>query len=172
MRFRDIHLFDESVASDYLTKPGTSNKCNYYTLPVVDGFRWSSSQTVAGLRLKSVGGLEIKGGVPTVDDSTEGELTVRWPTRSPEGEIVITFNETSTSISTEGSVKNNWFFELSSDEKAKLPFVKIDRKKLSCHYENAPYSISAIQGVFTNEPGTGLRIMPEDNRIVLDFSIR
>lgn len=172
MRFRDIHLFDESVASDYLTKPGTSNKCNYYTLPVVDGFRWSSLQTVAGLRLKSAGGLEIKGGVPTVDDGTEGELTVRWPTRSPEGEIVITFNETSTSISTEGAVKNNWFLELSSDEKAKLPFVKIDRKKLSCHYENAPYSISAIQGVFINEPGTGLRIMPEDNRIVLDFSIR
>ncbi len=172
MRFRDIHLFDESVASDYLTKPGTSNKCNYYTLPVVDGFRWSSLQTVAGLRLKSVGGLEIEGGVPTVDDSTEGELTVRWPTHSPEGQIVLTFNETSISISTEGGIKNNWFFELSSDEKAKLPFVRIDPKELSCRYENAPYSISAIQGVFTKEPGTGLRVTPEDNRIVLDFSIR
>ena len=131
MRFRDIHLFDESVASDYLMKAGTSSQCLYYALPFVDGFRWSSLQTVAGLRLKSVGGLEIEGGVPTVDDSTEGELTVRWPTHSPEGEIVITFNETSISISTEG-VKNNWFFELSSDEKAKRPFVRIDPKKRHC----------------------------------------
>jgi len=170
MRFRDIHLFDETVASDYLTKRGTSTQCHYYTLPFVDGFIWSSLQTVAGLRLKSVGGLEIKGGVPTVDDHTDGELVVRWPIHSPEGEIIITFNETSVSISAKGGMNDNWFLELSSDKKANLPFRKIDPKKLSCTYKNAPYAISAIQGIFTNEPGFDLRIMPEDNRIVLDFS--
>jgi len=172
MRFRDIHLFDESVASDYLTKRGTSTQCHYYTLPIVDGFRWSSLQTVAGLRLKSVGGLEIKGGTPTVDDRTDGELTVRWPIHSPEGEIVMTFNETSVSVSAAGGMKDNWFLELSSDKKAKLPFRKIDRQKLSCTYKDAPYAISAIRGAFTNEPGFDLRIIPEDNRIVLDFSSR
>ncbi|MHC4192321.1 MAG: hypothetical protein ACYSUB_22060, partial [Planctomycetota bacterium] len=98
MRFRDIHIFNETVASDYLTKPGTSSQCFYYTLPVVDGFYWSSLETIAGLRFKSAVGLEIKGGDPTVDDSTEGELTVRWPISSPKGEIVTTFNETSVSI--------------------------------------------------------------------------
>jgi len=127
-------------------------------------------QSVAGLRLKSAGGLEIKGGDPTVDDHTDGELVVRWPVHSPEGEIVITFNETSVSLSAEGGMKDNWFLELSSDKKANLPFRRIDRKKLSCTYKNAPYSISAIRGVFTNEAGSGLRMIPEDNRIVLDFS--
>ena len=141
MRFRDIHLFDESVASDYLTKRGTSNQCHYYTLPIVDGFVWSSLQTVAGLRLKSVGGLEIKGGDPTVDDGTNGELTVRWPIHSPDGEVVITFNEMSVSVSAEGGMKDNWFLELSSDKKAILPFRKIDRTKLSCTYKNIPYTI-------------------------------
>lgn len=170
LRFRDIHLFDETVASDYLTKKGTSTQCDYYTLPVVDGFRWSSLQSVAGLRLKSAGGLEIKGGDPTVENHTDGELVVRWPVHSPEGEIVITFNETSVSISAAGGMKDNWFLELSSDKKADLPFSKIDRKKLFCTYKNAPYAISAKQGVFTNEPGSGLRIFPEDNRIVLNFS--
>ena len=172
LRFRDIHLFDETVASDYLTKKGTSTQCDYYTLPVVDGFRWSSQQTVAGLRLKSVGGLEIKGGDPTVNDRSGGELVVRWPVYSPEGEIVIVFNETSISVSAEGRKIDNWLLELSFDKKADLPFRKIDRKKVSCTYKNAPYVISAIQGVFTNEPGSGLRIMPEDKRIVLDFSSR
>jgi len=172
MRFRDIHLFDETVASDYLTKRGTSTQCDYYTLPVVDGFRWSSLQSVAGLRLKSAGGLEVKGGTPTVDDSTDGELVVRWPIHSPEGEIVITFNETSVSVSAEGGKIDNWFLELSFDKKANLPFRKIESKKLSCTYKNAPYAISAIRGVFTREAGSGLRIMPEDNRIVLDFSLR
>jgi hypothetical protein len=172
MRFRDIHLFDETVASDYLTKRGTSSQCFYYTLPIVDGFRWSSLQTVAGLRLKSAGGLEIKGGDPTVDDRTDGELVVRWPIHSPEGEIVIVFNETSISVSAEGSKIDNWLLELSFDKKADLPFRKIDRKKVSCIYKNAPYVISAIRGVFTSEPGSGLRVIPEDNRIVLDFSSR
>ena len=172
MRFRDIHLFDENFASDYLTKRGTSSQCFYYTLPFIDGFNWSSLQAIAGLRLKSVRGLEIKGGDPTVDDDIDGELTVRWPVHSPEGDIVITFNETSVSVTAEGSMKDNWCLELSSDKKAKLPFDKIDSRKLSCTFKNAPYSIIAKQGVFTNEPSTGLRIMPEDNRIVLDFSIR
>jgi len=172
MRFRDMHLFDESVASDYLRKPGTSSQCFYYTLPVVDGFYWSSSETVAGLRLTSVGGLEIKGGEPTVDDSTEGELTVRWPTRSPEGEIVITFNETSVSISAAGGIKNNWLFELSSDTKAELPFEKIETKKLSLIFRNSHYTILAKQGLFAHESGSGLQIIPEDGRIILDFSSR
>jgi hypothetical protein len=125
---------------------------------------------VAGLRLKSAGGLEVKGGTPTVDDSTDGELVVRWPIHSPEGEIVITFNETSISISAKDEIKNNWFLELSSDQEADLPFRKVDPKKLFCTYKNASYALSAIQGVFTNEPGSGLRIIPEENCIVLDFS--
>ncbi len=155
MRFRDIHLFDETIASDYLTKPGTSSQCLYYTLPFVDGFRWSSLQTVAGLRLKSDDGLEIKAGTPTVNDSAVGELTVKWPTHSPEGQIVIKFNETSLSVTATGDIKDKWFFELSRDEKAKLPFHKIDRRKLSCIYKNAPYTILAKQGAFTNKTGFG-----------------
>jgi len=172
IRFRDIHLFDQTFASDYLTKRGRSHQCFYYTLPFVDGFIWSTLQSVAGLRLKSVGGLEIKGGNPTVDDRIDGELEVRWPIYSPEGEIVIIFNETSISVSAEGREIDNWLLELSFDKKADLPFRKIDRKKVSCNYRNASYFISAIQGVFSIEPGSGLRIIPEDKRIVLDFSSR
>jgi hypothetical protein len=143
-----------------------------YTLPVVDGFYWSTLQTVAGLRFKTTGGSEIEGGLPTVDDGTNGELTVRWPIHSPDGEVVITFNETCVSIYTTGNVKDGWLLELTSDKKASLPFRKIDRQKLSCTYKGAPYAISAIRGVFTNEPGFDLRIIPQDNRIVLDFSSR
>lgn len=70
-------------------KKGTSSQCFYYTLPVVDGFNWSTAETVAGLRLKTAGGEEIKGGTPTVDDRESGELTVRWPVDSPKGEVVM-----------------------------------------------------------------------------------
>ncbi len=126
----------------------------------------------AGLRLKTAEGVEMKGGAPTVDDRTVGELTVRWPIDSPKGEIVITFNEASARISATGGVKGGWFFELSHDKKAVLPFRRIERKKLSCEFRNSLYSLAAAKGVFTNDPGTGLRIMPQDNQIVLDFSVR
>jgi len=171
MRFRDIHLFDESFASDYLTKRGTSSQCSYLTLPFVDGFYWSSLETIAGLRLKTFEGLEIKGGIPTVDDSTDGELVVTWPTDSPKGEIVLTFDEKSVSVRADG-MKDDWYLELSSDKKADLPFGKIGRKKISCSFKNAVYSISVKRGEFKKESNSGLRIVPKDNRIVLDFSLR
>jgi len=172
MRFRDIHLFDETMASDYLTQKGTSSQCFYFALPVVDGFNWSTAETVAGLRLKCAGGAEIKGGTPVVDDRKPGELTVRWPIDVPKGEMVLTFNEASVSISATGDLKDGWFFELSNDKKAALPYREITPKKLSCAFRNAPYSVSAIQGTFTNAPGACLRILPENNRIILDFSRR
>lgn len=172
LRFRDIHLFDEAIASDYLTKKGTSTQCLFYTLPLVDGFRWSSLETIAGLRFKSIGGLEIKGETPAVYESANGKLTVRWPTRSPKGEIVITFSETSVSLVAAGGVKDNWFLELSYDKKAELPFAKIDGKKLSCEYKDHRYFISATHGRFAKEADSGLRLHPEHNRIVLDFSLR
>ena len=172
MRFRDIHLFDETMASDYLTKRGTSSQCFYYTLPMIDGFNWSTAETVAGLRLKNIGGEEIKGGTPVVDDRKAGELMVRWPVESSTGEFVLIFNETSVSISSTGAVKDGWFFDLSSDKKAELPFRKIDSRKLVCEFKNAPYSVAALPGIFTNVPQSCLRIMPESNQIVLDFSRR
>jgi hypothetical protein len=172
LRFRDIHLFDEAISSDYLTQAGTSTQCFYYTQPIVDGFNWSTTQAVAGLRLKSAGGILVTGGTPTVDDNTAGELEVRWPTESPNGEIVLRFTETTVKISAMGELKDQWFFELANDKNAILPFRKIELKKLSCDFRGASYSISAIQGVFTDDPKSGLRISPEDNRIVLDFSNR
>ncbi len=170
LRFRDIHLFDETVASDYLTKRGTSSQCFYSALPVVDGFTWSTVQTVAGLRFKTDGGAEIKGGTPTVDDHKAGELTIRWPTHEPKGEMILTFNETSATLDAVGGAKEGWFLELSSSGKAVLPFREVTPKKLSCRFKNAPYSVSALQGTFTNDPDSGLRVMPDHGKIVLDFS--
>lgn len=172
LRFRDIHLFDETMASDYLSKRGTSTQCLYETLPFVDGFRWSSKETVAGLRLRSSEGVEIKGGTPTVDDSTGGELRVRWPTDAPQGAIALTFNERAVSVRAEGRLKDGWYFELSSDTEADLPFDRIDRQRAACTFKHIRYVVSAQKGTFTQAGAAALRITPEAGRIVLDFSAR
>lgn len=170
LRFRDIHLFDETIASDYLTKPGTSSECHYDTLPLVDGFRWSSAQIVAGLRFKTSDGAELKGGNPTVDDSKEGELLIHWPVAAPKGEIVIKFNETAVTISANGELKDNWCLELSSDKAAKLPFREIGSGKITCEHLNTVYEISARNGRFSKGDAFDFRINPEDQQILLDFT--
>jgi hypothetical protein len=171
MRFRDIHLFDERVASDYLTQRGDSTQCCYDTLPFVDGFRWSSLETVAGLRLKSQGE-EVQGGVPTVDDGEEGKLTVRWPTESPEGSIIITLDERAMRIRTEGPLADDWYLELSSDEQADLPLEEVDDQNISCLFKGTSYAVKAEQGTFIREADGVLRILPDDCCIALDLSER
>ena len=114
LRFRDIHLFDENLVSGYFKKPGTSSQCLYYTLPLVDGFYWSSVRTIAGLRFKHNEGKELKGDNPVIDDGQEGELSASWLTNSPAGEISIRFNENSMIISAAGRLKNNWYLELNT----------------------------------------------------------
>ncbi|MBS3775694.1 MAG: hypothetical protein KGY70_10930 [Bacteroidales bacterium] len=173
MRFRDIHIFDEKVESDYLTEKGTTTSCYYYTLPVVDGFMWSSNQTVAGLRLKALSreGLpQVKGGAPEVTDSIEGQLNITWPVYSREGKINVKFDESTISISSQGKEPENWFLELSYSENTELPIAKTGHKKLNLNYKGNEYLISAVKGAFTREDDSGLRIIPEDNQIILDLS--
>jgi hypothetical protein len=170
LRFRDIHLFNENLESEYFKKRGTSSQCFYSTLPLVDGFYWSSQSTVAGLRFKTNSGEEIKGGDPIVDDSREGELSIRWPITSPKGEVRITFTEASIKVSADLENKDEWFLELGHDKNAELPFQKVEANKLSCLYKGLPYSVSAKQGLFASGADKGLRIYPKDESLLLDFS--
>jgi hypothetical protein len=170
VRFRDIHLFDETVASDYLTQRGTSSQCFYHALPMVDGFNWSTAQAVAGLRFKTAGGAEIEGGTPTVDDQTKGELTIRWPTVAPAGELVMTFNETTVTLEAVGDLKDNWLLELTHSDAAALPFRAIQPDRLDCVFKGTAYSVLALQGKFTNKPESPLQILPEQGTIRLDLA--
>ncbi|HEK86171.1 MAG TPA: hypothetical protein ENO29_07450 [Candidatus Aminicenantes bacterium] len=172
LRFRDIHLFDEKVVSDYLKKPGTSTQCFYYTLPLVDGFFWSSTEVVAGLRFKQGKGKEIRGGELVVDAFSNGQLSVRWPTDSSAGQISIQFIENSIMISAGGRLKNDWYLELNSAAQAELPFYKIEPERLYGQFKNWPYIIRLKKGQFVKGESELLRILPKNGQIILDLSFR
>ncbi|MFA6815997.1 MAG: hypothetical protein WCS73_06850 [Lentisphaeria bacterium] len=53
LRIRDLHLFDEKVISEYFLKTAKTNLANYRTLPVMDGFHWSTKDHPAGIFLVS-----------------------------------------------------------------------------------------------------------------------
>ena len=152
-----------------------TSKCLYETLPWVDGFRWSSKEIVAGLRFKTAGGAEIRGGNPTVEDATQGELSVRWPTTSPPGAILLKFTERTLSITTEGFVGKPWYLELSNKPDFSLPFKSTTSKTSFCDFKNNRYRVTAVEGEFQTDPKagmSGLKVSPQKGRVVLGFSER
>lgn len=185
LRFRDIHKFDESLESDYLRRKVNSNQCNFFTLPVVDGFRWTSKTTaskpttskpnqspaiVAGLRLHSEDGSLVTGGTPIVDDATPGQLVVRWPVGEKGGEFVLSLDEKSIVVTTEGNVPDNWYFELTADEAAVLPFDDICEDAISAKFLEHQYQLKLNVGKFSKSANSIFRIHPQDKKIVLDLS--
>ena len=175
LRFRDIHMFDENLKSDYLTQKLTSSKCDYYTLPVVDGFVWSSEDIIAGLRFKVASNgsiIDMKGANPVIDDSEKGELIISWPVEIPDGVVKIIFNENSVSISLNTKIREEWFLELSYDNTKQLPFENIKERELNYNFRGFEYSVFAGSGIFINQSGSNLKIIPEKGKIELDLSIR
>ena len=173
MRFRDIHLFDERLASDYLTEPVTSNECSFYTLPVVDGYRWSSPERLAGLRLQAVVDGEdvlVTGGDPTITSVSPGTLHITWPMTSVSGALVIDIDETQIALTAEGTEPLNWFLDLTAADRADLPFGAVTPDRVECRFRSTPYAMTLDKGSFSR-PGGGtiLRVAPEENALVMRF---
>ena len=174
LRFRDIHLFDEDFSSDYVDAKLTSTKCDFYTLPVVDGFNWSSTDVVAGLRFKTVADGEEKlmeGGIPVVRDSVHGKLNIYWPLKSTGNALVIDMDEKKLEIYMGGDRALQWYIDLTTSGNAQLPFESIFPGQMNCRFKDMDYNVFAGNGTFS-EPGDGvdLRIEPENDRITLNFT--
>ena len=73
-------------------------------------------------------------------------------------------------ISADLEAHDDWFLELGHASNAEMPFQRVDDGKLSCLYKGFSYSVSAKQGHFKSAPDRALKILPQDQEIVLDFS--
>ena len=77
-RVRDLHVFNEDYAERYLKDVATTTTATYDTLPVVDGFHWSTPDQRAGLTAVT-GPAEnpqpiLTSGIPTVEEKNESLL--------------------------------------------------------------------------------------------------
>ena len=175
LRFRDIHLFNEKLTSNYMTQRATTNKALFFTLPFVDGHVWSSPEQIAGLRLMAtVNGKKIplEGGDPVVTNDTPGKLRVSWPLKSFPGMLVMDFDEHQVIIEmhSESPEPTNWFFDLTTADSAHLPFQSIRPKEIACRFEGMNYAVSAVVGSFSQPKGNVVfRITPKNNKLVLHF---
>jgi hypothetical protein len=174
LRFRDIHIFDEDLASDYLTARGTSTKCTFWTLPFVDGFNWSAGRDVAGLRFKTaVDGTEtlIEGGEPAFSDALRGKLKITWPVPARRGAFVFDIDEDRIEIRWTGEPSPDWFLDLTAAENAELPFEETSARRVRCRFKGLTYGIALGPGSFSR-PGRGIvfRMAPEKDVLILHIA--
>ncbi len=173
LRFRDIHLFNENLYSKYYTQKATSNDCSFFTLPFVDGFMWSDSSKIAGLRFKAIVNekeISIEGYNPSITDSIPGKLHISWPLKTIEGSLVINLDERQIKMKIVTRKSINWFLELTTSHNSKLPFIKVESHHVDCKFEGINYSITALQGIFSKpNEGVVFRIIPNNDSLVLNF---
>lgn len=174
LRFRDIHLFDENFPSAYTANKAVTNECSFFTLPFVDGYRWSAKDTTAGLRFKAmVNGKEIllEGGDPIISDSIKGKLHISWQLKSFDAGFTIDIDEQQIKINLTGRESVNWFLHLAAAPTSTLPFKKISTQQIDCMFEAMNYTVNATAGSFAETGKEKLfSIIPAGNTIVLNFA--
>ncbi|MDR2847495.1 MAG: hypothetical protein LBV39_00155 [Bacteroidales bacterium] len=170
--FRDIHLFDERLASDYLTKAGESTQCVYITPPVVDGFCWSNADTRAGLHIVDAQGNNPVVETPVVSELPENVLQVEFA--DADGQLFrIVFYEGRFEVSRTKTTKDDaWALELKTASNAELPFRQVSGKQINATFHDFDYSLELKEGSAEVTQKSALRLIPENNRIVVDCSKR
>lgn len=174
-RFRDIHLFDERVVSPYLKVPGTSTQCIYRTLPVLDGFAWSDTNHLAGIRIlqqrtggtmkevscKNIEVRELAGNVLEATWQTDGAASFR-----------ILFYEDRFEVSSSGNQK--WLMEYTVAPGKSLPFTEIGKQTIKARFNNFDYRLRCSSGTFKKgKTNTSVfTIVPNANRIVVETGER
>ncbi|WP_200976772.1 hypothetical protein [Echinicola sp. 20G] len=177
LRFRDIHLFDENIPSPYLHKKLESNQALFFTQPIVDGYLWSTSKELAGLKINyTLDGktMSLKGGIPKISNPEAGKLQISWSLESQDGTLVLNMDEKEMQITIDGADKLDWFLDLTTPKDSKeLPFETIQKKSISSIFQENSYVINALEGQFSvPSEDVVFRISPENNVIKLDFSER
>jgi hypothetical protein len=157
-RFRDIHLFDERMESDYLSKAGESTQCIYTTLPVVDGFMWSTNTEIAGLRIVDKDGNPLTTGAPEVSELPDKVLKITF-TETLGRKFNVVFYEDRFEMTCDD---NAWALELTVAETAVLPFLSVETNQIRAAYNGFEYDIVCKQGSFAKTDKCVFCILPDN----------
>lgn len=176
-RFRDIHLFDEHFESPYFKTPGTGGQFLYFTLPVVDGYFWSTKTERGGLRVMKIRSdgrsEELILSNPTVVEGTTGVLKVTSPDQY--GNIfILTFEEGQIHVDCQAKEKGLlWCLELQipGERLSELPFRSYQEKEIQAQFNNYAYKITCKKGHVTKGNGNDFvfRLNPTKHTLILNM---
>lgn len=172
LRFRDIHMFDERLPSAYLKEKVTSNECNFFTLPVVDGYLWSKTvDSMAGIWFKTADGKKLLGSDPVVTDKANGMLHIEWPLKNSAGKLLMQLDEKKLRIEYKGTQKLDWQLVLNAAKEDQIPFTKFNKQSVEGLFQGIAYSIDVEKGKLLPVKGSkGFMVAPDKGVIVLDLA--
>lgn len=169
--FRDIHLFDERFKSQYVDKPGESSQFFFYTLPMVDGYMWSTPEDRAGMQIVQHNASGEKKVVrlnpPTITEPDTKTLVVTC-TDVENHFFKMTFTESDFEITCDTNDKDfRWSLDLHTAS-SELPFKEIEGQNIMADFQGFKYVIRCLDGKPEISGDCALRISPVQNRIKID----
>lgn len=169
--FRDIHLFDERFKSQYVDKPGESSQFFFYTLPMVDGYMWSTPEDRAGMQIvqHSASGEKkvVRLNPPTITEPDIKTLVVTC-TDVENHSFKMTFTESDFEITCDTNDKDfRWSLNLHTAS-SELPFKEIEGQNIMAEFQGFKYVIRCLDGKPEISGDCALRISPVQNRIKID----
>ena len=169
--FRDFHLFDERFKSQYVDKPGESSQFFFYTLPMVDGYMWSTPEDRAGMQIvqHSASGEKkiVRLNPPTITEPDTKTLVVTC-TDVENHSFKMTFTESDFEITCDTNDKDfRWSLDLHTAS-SELPFKEIEGQNIMAEFQGFKYVIRCLDGKPEISGDCALRISPVQNRIKID----
>lgn len=172
LAIRDMHLFDERMPSAYVDRKGEGRQFRFFTLPVVDGHRWSTPDDRAGLRLVRLTAAgeahPLMLSEMIITEPADGTLQIRCVDAQGHP-FRMTFTETQFEAVCETADRDfRWSLDLHAAPAAELPFTTVDTARIAARFQGFDYAVVCRAGRAVTECGEALRLLPCDNRIAID----
>lgn len=174
-RVRDIHLFDERYPERYLNAVVTSSACTYDTLPVLDGFSWSTPAAIAGIRPVWIADdgarTPFTGGNPTAQSIAADRMEIRWPVEHGALRILLTPNEMAFSVVDATEPSFGWALVLSWSPEKNPPITGIEETVIRYRHEGFDYALHISGHLRRGGDDAEILIEPEAGAIVLRANV-
>lgn len=172
LRIRNIQIFNEKYQESFLHEVCRKKYCTYDTLPVMDGFLWSSPKEKAGwYPVSKENGKQLSfKNPPEILEKSESVLECRFILDDSENSpFVILFEEESIKIS---GPESGWAIAAEWDSASQqLPSMAINEKGIDFKHNGFAYSVDLISGIIRLKDNGRYIMNPGTDRI-LHISMR
>ncbi len=179
-RIRDIHLFDEQMESPYLKTPGVGGQFLYFTLPLIDGFFWSTKRDRAGMCLMKIDEKGKREKIilkePVVTAPKKGILRVNCLDQQGN-EFTLIFNPDKIEVQCQPKIERfNWVMELQVPQERldQLPFQSYSASKIGSEFRGFNYDILVVKGNVNKGDGSDFvfQLAPSANKVTINTNLR
>ena len=167
-RIRDLYAYSSEQREQYLTEPCSAKSSSYFTLPVIDGNRWSGGGVLAGLYFEGADSCEDVKYLNFSYERKENNAELRVLTdRFGTIKIACNVNGSLVVIPERNSERLRLVFRCDT---SRVDVMRIEQEKcaLSLIFKGFNYRISLIGGIFIYDEYTEIEISQKELKILFE----